>query len=132
MKKCPDCGSISIDERRTCGVCGTSLDGLEQLSLEQAESIRSPEFHLARPSRKVAITVVLLGPGTTVLGIFGIFLVGPLGIMLLIFGLAITVIGVTSQGRPGRGWRGRPGIGVYKGISDDQQRIEESIQNEDE
>jgi hypothetical protein len=111
LKKCPNCGSISNDEKPACGVCGRSLAGTASLSLEQAVRIQGPDFQPARPSIKNSIYALLAGISLILVGTVGLFLNLLVLFVLLLPGLFIIMMSVASAGksRPPREWGGPEG-----------------------
>jgi hypothetical protein len=70
--------------------------------------VRAQPFHLERRSSKTRIIGALAGVGILALSGLGFYLNNLVLILMLLPGLFIVMIGITSQGivRP-RGWRGR-------------------------
>lgn len=117
MRRCSNCGSISQDDERSCGVCRRSLSDLPSLSLEQATRIQesSPPVHLKRGISTVGVVEVLSGTAVIGLGVLSL-IAGPLGsvtfrlglvtfplvLVLWLGGLSCIVVGISSVGQRSR------------------------------
>jgi hypothetical protein len=115
LRRCGNCGSISQDDERSCGVCGQDLSNQPSVSLDQATRIHESPVLLQRGVRRVGIAEVLLGTVIIALGVVSLF-AGPLGavtfrlglvtfplpLVLWLIGLFGIVIGISSMSQTSR------------------------------
>jgi len=109
MRRCPACGSVSLENEVDCGVCGESLTEAPYEPMEQIERDQAAETtEEQRKERKVARRAETLGiVGTTALVILrigslvgGIFLLGQFnnlgGLLFVLLGMILLfeVLGV--------------------------------------
>lgn len=79
-------------------MCGYSLPTAASGAVEPAR-VANPPIRVQSGLNKAGIAVLLLGAAVTVLGAIGLFLLGALGLAILVPGLFLVMVGMNSAGR---------------------------------
>ena len=112
MKRCPACSGYNMDDRESCGLCGSSLVDIESVD-DRTEPLPPPSRPIPkmlpgeRRNIEAGLLALVIGAGLTFGGILVAANYRTLGLQLTIFGL-ITLMAVIlgSFGGLFSGWRG--------------------------
>jgi hypothetical protein len=90
---------MNREDALTCGVCGGKLSETGSPRGPRARLIEDYPVESEEKLSKTGIVVFLFGIGLTMLGTVGMFLIGSLGLAILVAGLFFVMVGADSAAR---------------------------------
>jgi len=100
MKRCPNCGAANSDLHPKCGVCDHDISHEISQKLEEIELAHQPTQQVNRKrSIWTSAAILMTGPSVVGLGLYIMSSDNPIGFLITIGGLVVTLVVVGSGGR---------------------------------